>query len=110
MSAKKTESPTIDEEKIEKKLTMLNAIRAKCHDCMGYYTDGKTDCENFECPLYNWMPYAEYEPLTPWLKYNPKRVGRVTWAESQRPMTEEQRKELSDRMRAIAAKQREDKK
>jgi hypothetical protein len=33
------------------------AIKAKCYDCMGYYTDGKVDCLTLVCPLYGFMPY-----------------------------------------------------
>ncbi|MDP3028607.1 MAG: hypothetical protein Q8O04_03770 [Deltaproteobacteria bacterium] len=27
-----------------KKITLLQAVQAKCFDCMGYYSDGKMDC------------------------------------------------------------------
>lgn len=102
MSNKKAdENISLSAKSEEAKLTMLLAIKAKCWDCMGYYTDGKIDCENFECPLYNWMPYAEYQPLTPWLKYNPKRVGKITWEASKRKMTDEQRAALKKRMKKM---------
>jgi hypothetical protein len=39
------------------KLTRNAAITAKCCDCMGYYIDGRADCETKECPLYPFMPY-----------------------------------------------------
>ena len=89
---------------IEKKLTMKNAILAKCWDCMGYYTDGKKDCRNYHCPLYNWMPVAEYEPLTDWLEYNPKRVGHVSWKECQRVMTDEQKAAAAARLKKMRKK------
>jgi len=38
-------------------LTRDQAIRAKCCDCMGYYQDGRIDCEISGCPLYPFMPY-----------------------------------------------------
>lgn len=41
------------------KLTFKQAIYARCYDCMGYYADGKTDCDITECPLYPFMPYKE---------------------------------------------------
>ena len=40
-----------------KRLTQRQAILAKCCDCMGYYVDGRNDCEMPECPLYPFMPY-----------------------------------------------------
>lgn len=42
-----------------KKITMLQAIKAKCYDCMGYYSDGKMDCQIPSCSLYPFMPYQE---------------------------------------------------
>ena len=39
------------------RLTRNAAITAKCCDCMGYYIDGRADCEMPECPLYPYMPY-----------------------------------------------------
>ena len=38
-------------------LTRQEAINAECFVCMGYYADGKGDCENPACPLYRRMPY-----------------------------------------------------
>jgi hypothetical protein len=38
-------------------LTHKQAILAKCADCMGYYIDGRADCQTPECPLYPFMPY-----------------------------------------------------
>ena len=42
-----------------KKQTRKNAMLAKCYECMGYYADGKSDCEMQECPMYPYNPYAE---------------------------------------------------
>jgi len=39
------------------KLTFRQAIIANCYDCMGYYVDGKVDCELKDCPLYPFMPF-----------------------------------------------------
>ena len=41
-----------------KKLTFLQAIKAKCYDCMSCYVDGRVDCEIPLCPLYPFMPYS----------------------------------------------------
>ena len=40
-------------------ITMKKAILAKCYDCNGGYTDGKTDCKSSRCPLHPFMPYRE---------------------------------------------------
>ena len=40
-----------------KRLTQREAIYAQCFICMGYYVDGKEDCQNKTCPLYYYMPY-----------------------------------------------------
>ena len=39
------------------KLTISEAILAKCCRCQGLYADGKRDCEVTSCPLYFRMPY-----------------------------------------------------
>ena len=40
------------------KLTLKQAVLAKCADCMGKYADGMIDCEIPECPLYAFAPYG----------------------------------------------------
>ena len=42
-----------------KKMNSTQMLRAKCYSCMGYYADGKMDCQNPECPLYPKMPYRD---------------------------------------------------
>jgi len=39
------------------RLTASQSIKAKCYDCMGYYSDGDEDCGVITCPLYPFMPY-----------------------------------------------------
>ena len=39
-----------------KKLTRGEAIKAMCYECNGF-EDSRADCENFNCPLYQYMPY-----------------------------------------------------
>jgi hypothetical protein len=39
------------------KLTLRDAVLAKCYECCGYYADGKSDCKMADCPLYGFMPY-----------------------------------------------------
>lgn len=38
-------------------LCASQAIVAKCTDCMGWFVDGRHDCDVTDCPLYPWMPY-----------------------------------------------------
>jgi hypothetical protein len=64
-------------EKIEaKKRSAKAAIAAKCHDCMGYYHDGRIDCRNPRCSLYTYMPYRQLEPNYEWCEYNQKKIGK----------------------------------
>jgi len=42
----------------DKKLSLKQAILAKCADCMCNYLDGKADCELKDCPLYSYMVYG----------------------------------------------------
>jgi hypothetical protein len=44
------------------KITLLQAVKCKCYDCVGFYADGAKDCKLKYCPLYPWMPYGEKEP------------------------------------------------
>ena len=44
-----------------KKLTIRQMVRGACYDCMGYYANGKVDCELPSCCLYPLMPYREGE-------------------------------------------------
>jgi len=62
-------------------VTMKQAIKAKCYDCMGFYEDGAIDCLIPCCPLYNFMPY------------NKEREKRVL---NRKPMTEEHKKILRE--------------
>lgn len=43
------------------RLTLRQMILAKCYDCMGYYADGRTDCNISGCALYPLMPYRKGE-------------------------------------------------
>ena len=89
-----------------KKLSRTIAIQAMCHQCTGMYVDGKQDCEVYSCPLYTWMPYRKAEPELNWLDFNPKRSGKVTWAESQRTMSEEDREATRKRLQKAREKVR----
>ena len=42
-----------------RKLSHKQAILANCFQCMGFYMDGKNDCEIPDCPLYSYMPYRK---------------------------------------------------
>jgi hypothetical protein len=43
------------------RLTQKGQILAQCYACMGYYSDGKEDCEVHVCPLYPSMPYNPHK-------------------------------------------------
>ena len=66
-------------------------IAAKCYDCMGFYPDGRQDCEITHCPLYPRMPFNKNKKAT--------RSGRV--------FTDEQKKTMSDRMKKARRKKNE---
>jgi hypothetical protein len=72
-----------------KKLTLKQAVLGKCYDCMGYYSDGKVDCEMKNCTLY------------PFMSYNPNR------AKSSRVMSDKQ-KEAVQKMHQKAVISRSD--
>lgn len=60
------------------KPTDKNAIKAFCHRCLGYYSDGIRDCKDVNCPLYSRLPrYHKLMPNYDWTCYNPSRVGLV---------------------------------
>lgn len=40
-----------------RRITYRERCLALCYDCMGYYADGKRDCQSPLCPLYPVMPY-----------------------------------------------------
>ena len=60
-----------------KHLTRDEAIRAYCYGCMGYYTDGKADCQQADCPLHPFMPYKTLNnvPTAPVQPLPEKNVG-----------------------------------
>ena len=39
------------------KLSYKGCVLAKCYECMGFYSDGKQDCQGISCPLYQFYPY-----------------------------------------------------
>ena len=41
------------------KLTFKQAVYARCYDCMGYYADGKVDCNMPHCSLHPFMAYNQ---------------------------------------------------
>lgn len=79
------------------KPTRKLAMMSQCHECLGHYQDGMKDCKNVRCSLYFYMPYRKLEPDLHWLKYNTKRKGKITWAESARELTDEERQEIRER-------------
>lgn len=83
------------------KPTRKEAIATQCWHCMGYYADGRQDCECVRCPLYEFMPYRKLQPNYDLFAFNPRRVGMVTHEESKRELTDEQHSALSERMKRI---------
>ncbi len=73
------------------KVTMLTAIRLQCHECLGHYRDGKTDCENPRCTLYTWMPYRRLQPSLERFRYAPLNKGLVLVADKLAARTDAQR-------------------
>ena len=47
------------------RLTLKQAVNAHCYDCMGFYADGKVDCQMPKCSLH------------PFMAYNQKRIKRT---------------------------------
>lgn len=92
------------------KPTRSMAMLSFCHECMGHYKDGKVDCECVRCPMYPWMPFAKKEPNPAWMDYNPRRVGRVSWEDSEREMTDEQKEAAADRIKKMHAARKKSKK
>jgi len=39
------------------KLTIRQAVLARCYDCTGFFADGKVDCKMPICPLHPFMVY-----------------------------------------------------
>ena len=39
------------------RLTLKQAVLAHCYDCLGFYADGKVDCNMPHCPLHPFMAY-----------------------------------------------------
>ena len=64
-------------------LTIAQAVKAKCFDCMGGYRDRKEVCTVESCALF------------PFMAYNPKRQKRVS------TMSDEQRQAVGERLRGI---------
>lgn len=41
------------------RLSLRQAVYARCYDCTGYFADGKVDCNMPHCPLHPFMAYNE---------------------------------------------------
>jgi len=42
-----------------RRLTLKQAVLARCYDCTCHFADGKQDCRIPKCPLYPFMAYNE---------------------------------------------------
>lgn len=74
---------------------------AMCWQCLGYWADGKVDCENRKCPNYFYQPYRKLEPDYWWRKYNPRHKGMVTFEDSKREFSEEHLEKLKEQGRRM---------
>jgi hypothetical protein len=81
------------------KPTRKEAIEAQCWECMGHMDQGRADCECVRCPLYEYQPYRKLSPDYTIFSYNPRRKGKVTWEESKREISEEQKQAFVERTR-----------
>jgi len=41
------------------KLSRKEAMQAKCYDCMGYFIDGRADCQIKYCPMFDFRPFKD---------------------------------------------------
>jgi len=41
------------------RLTLKQAVNAHCYDCMGFFSDGKHDCNMPHCSLHPFMAYNQ---------------------------------------------------
>jgi hypothetical protein len=67
------------------------AIKAACYGCNGYYSDGRFDCGIDYCPLYTYNPYGVEK----------KKSREVN-------LSEEQKKEISNRLTKFRLNRRKD--
>lgn len=81
------------------------AMRAKCHDCMARYVDGRRDCEIPECPLYYWMPYRKQVPDYGWEQYRALARGLQKF-EPPTPEQQERGRAMAQTSRAARQEQR----
>lgn len=90
----------------EDKPSRKECMDEQCSACLAHWVDGKVDCENVRCSMYYYMPYRKLEPEYEWRKYNPRRVGRVTWEECEQSLSDEERQKRSERAKQNLAKRK----
>lgn len=59
------------------RVTLRQAVIAKCYDCMSFYGDGRNDCNSPDCPLYPFMPYGT-KPQAPIRKLSETHKARLS--------------------------------
>ena len=89
------------------KVTPHQAILLQCHECLGYYRDGKSDCGVQHCPLYTWMPYRKLEPILTCFEYSPRHVGKVLLSDIYSRVTDKQREASRKNMEKMKQKGRD---
>jgi len=58
-------------------LTLSQAVKAKCCDCMAGYVDGRVSCELATCPLF---PFHVYNPSRRYFRQGKSQSGTITQA------------------------------
>lgn len=86
---------------MSKEITRKMAIEYQCWECMGYYYDGKNDCECVRCPLYAFMPYRRLEPDFWFKTYSPRHKGLTSIEDTKRDLSDEERQKLAERMKRL---------
>lgn len=59
-----------------RRITVRQAVAAKCFECMNGFIDGRQDCAIPDCPLYPWMPFNPNKPAKTARKTDFKPFGR----------------------------------
>jgi len=84
--------------------TRKECQEAACWECLGFYSDGKQDCENTRCPNYSYMPYRKKQPDLWWTVYATKRKGKVKKIDSKPNIDTKTREAARRRMLDLHAK------
>jgi hypothetical protein len=82
----KTQTPGekyFHEHQAGKKLSISQAVKANCAACMGFYADGRRDCDMMDCPLHPWMPYRDRTGEEPRQNHGDGGIALAKWRAEQ---------------------------